>query len=113
MCERSALFAYGLERCGMSAVYHSVCERDDLSIRLVKLWRSCGISTRQWKGCKYINLYIKHFFVYRLHCFNLLQRHLNEHQSRSDVKPQFNFYLHIALFFNIIKCECRFNDTLG
>ena len=36
----------------MSAVYHSVCERVDFSIRFDTLWHSCGISTRQWKGYK-------------------------------------------------------------
>ena len=50
MRERRPLFGYGLQRSGMSAVYHSVCERVDFSIRLDTLWHSCGISTRQWKG---------------------------------------------------------------
>ena len=50
MRERRPLFGYGLQRSGMSAVYHSVCERVDFSIRFDTLWHSCGISTRQWKG---------------------------------------------------------------
>ena len=50
MRERRPLFGYGLQRSGMSAVYHSVCERVDFSIRFDMLWHSCGISTRQWKG---------------------------------------------------------------
>ena len=50
MRERRPLFGYGLQRSGMSAVYHSVCERIDFSIRFDTLWHSCGISTRQWKG---------------------------------------------------------------
>ena len=49
MRERGPLFGYGLQRSGMSAVYHSVCERVDFSIRFDTLWHSCGISTRQWK----------------------------------------------------------------
>ena len=52
MRERRPLFGYGLQRSGMSAVYHSVCERVDFSIRFDTLWHSCGISTRQWKGYK-------------------------------------------------------------
>ena len=50
MRERRPLFGYGLQRSGMSEVYHSVCERVDFSIRFDTLWHSCGISTRQWKG---------------------------------------------------------------
>ena len=50
MRERRPLFGYGLQRSGMSAVYHSVCERVNFSIRFDTLWHSCGISTRQWKG---------------------------------------------------------------
>ena len=50
MRERRPLFGYGLQRSGMSAVYHSVYERVDFSIRFDTLWHSCGISTRQWKG---------------------------------------------------------------
>ena len=40
MRERRPLFEYGLQRFGMSAVYHSVCERVDFSIRLIR----CGIA---------------------------------------------------------------------
>ena len=67
MRERRPLFGYGLQRSGMSAVYHSVCERVDFSIRFDTLWHSCGISTRQWKGyrnqkvkqrCTHLLLYI-------------------------------------------------------
>ena len=50
MRERRPLFGYGLQRSGMSAVYHSVCEMADFWIRFDTLWHSCGISTRQWKG---------------------------------------------------------------
>ena len=50
MRERRPLFGYGLQRSGMSAVYRSVCERVDFSIRFDTLWHSCGISTRQWKA---------------------------------------------------------------
>ena len=53
MRERRPLFGYGLQRSGMSAVYHSVCERVDFSIGFDTLWHSCGISTRQWKGYAY------------------------------------------------------------
>ena len=56
MRERRPLFGYGLQRSGMSAVYHSVCERVDFSIRFDTLWHSCGISTRQWKGYESINI---------------------------------------------------------
>ena len=61
MRERRPLFGYGLQRSGMSAVYHSVCERVDFSIRFDTLWHSCGISTRQWKGYVYCSrdCYIK------------------------------------------------------
>ena len=50
MRERRPLFGYGLKRSGMSAVYHSVCERADFCIRFDMLWHSCGVSTRQCKG---------------------------------------------------------------
>ena len=50
MRERRPLSGYGLQRSSMSAVYHSVCEWVDFSIRFDTLWHSCGISTRQWKG---------------------------------------------------------------
>ena len=38
MRERRPLFGYGLQRSGMSAVYHSVCERVDFPIRFDTLW---------------------------------------------------------------------------
>ena len=50
MRERRPLFGYGLQRSGMSAVYHSVYDRADFLIRFDTLWHSCDISTRQWKG---------------------------------------------------------------
>ena len=50
MRERRPLFGYGLQRSGMSEVYHSVGERADFFIPVDTLWHSCGISTRQGKG---------------------------------------------------------------
>ena len=64
MRERRPLFGYGLQRSGMSAVYHSVCERVDFSIRFDTLWHSCGISTRQWKGYIGITLNVPDFNIF-------------------------------------------------
>ena len=64
MRERRPLFGYGLQRSGMSAVYHSVCERVDFSIRFDTLWHSCGISTRQWKGYTGSNQYVCQKMLY-------------------------------------------------
>ena len=63
MRERRPLFGYGLQRSGMSAVYHSVCERVDFSIRFDTLWHSCSISTRQWKGYETFNILIYFILV--------------------------------------------------
>ena len=62
MRERRPLFGYGLQRSGMSAVYHSVCERVDFSIRFDTLWHSCGISTRQWKGYGDVHVIFSRFY---------------------------------------------------
>ena len=50
MRERRSLFGYRLQRSGVSAVYHSYCERADFCIRFDTLWHRWGISTWQWKG---------------------------------------------------------------
>ena len=39
---------------GVSAVYHSACERTDFCIRFDTLRHSCNISTRQWKVYTYV-----------------------------------------------------------
>ena len=42
MSDRRSLFGYGLERCGVSAVYHIVCERADFCIRCGRALIRCG-----------------------------------------------------------------------
>ena len=85
MLERRPLFGYGLQRSGMSAVYHSVCERVDFSIRFDTLWHSCGISTRQWKGygnshdyddCLQINSFPR--FMLSLHVLDFINMCITE-----------------------------------